>query len=187
MFFLQPNQKRLLSSLNPVFFVGAVFVLILVRTTAEPVLPALIHQWDVLLPFSIYFGQRRTLPEGLILTLFTSHLYSLCSAAPIGVFTSQYLVLFVVARLLSYAIYANTWFSILLLMQSLAVLSRIVLTLVSAAFGHGWGLFVSGNFIWWSLLFNAGAGYVVYSWLESLDRLTYKAPRSSIELSDTGL
>lgn len=187
MFFLQPNQKRLLSGLNPVFFVLAVFVLIMIRTTSDTFLPSLLHQWEVLLPFSIYYGQRRTLPEGLILTLFSSHLFSLCSAAPIGVFTSHYLFIFVVARLLSYVIYAHTWVSIFLLMLSLATLSRIVLTLVSFSFGHGWSLFASGNFVWWSLLFNAGAGCIVYGGLEMLDRVTYKMPRSNIELSDTGL
>ena len=187
MYFLQPSQKRLLSSLNPVFFVAFVFFLVIVRTAAEPLMPTLLRQWDVLLPFMVYFGQRRSLPEGLILALFTSHVYSLCSTAPIGVFTSHYLALFGVARLLSYVIYANTWFSILLLMLSLSVLSRVTLTLVSTFFGHGWPLFAPSNFMWWSLLLNAGLGYLVYAWLEQLDRVTYKAPRTTIELSDTGL
>jgi hypothetical protein len=187
LFFLQPSQKRLLSSLNPVFLVGFVWALILVRTTMEPLLPNLFRQWDVLLPFMVYFGQRRSLPEGLILSLFTSHLYSLSSIAPIGVFTSLYLVLFLIARLLSYVIYANQWFSIMLLMFSLSITSRIVLTIIASSFGHGWSLFASGNFIWWSLLFNAGIGYLTYTWLELLDRFTYKAPRLSIELAEGGL
>jgi len=164
----------------------AVFILILIRTTAESLLPRFMHQWDILLPFAIYFGQRRTLPEGLILTLFTSHLYSLSSIAPIGVFATHYLILFVVARLLSYAIYANTWFSILLLMFSLALLSRLSITLVSMSFGHGWPLFSGKNFVWWSLLFNAVAGYVTYSMLEVLDSITYKSTRSTIEMSEIG-
>ena len=187
MFFLQPSQKRLLSSLNPIFLVLFVSFLILIRTTSEPFLPVLLRQWDLLMPFMVYFGQRRSLPEGLILALFTSHLYSLSSAAPIGVFTSLYLVIFIVARLLSYVIYANAWFSILLLMFSLALSSRILLTVISTFFGHGWPLFASGNFIWWSLIFNALTGYLTYTWLETLDKITYKVARVNIELAETGL
>ena len=187
MFFLQPSQKRLLSSLNPIFFIFAVFGLLLLRTSWTPLLPGFMGQWDVLLPFIVFFGQRRSIPEGLILSLFTSHLYSLCSAAPIGVFTSHYLTLFVIARLLSYVIYANNWFSILLLMFALSVLSRLVLTIVSSFFGHGWALFTMENFTWWGLLFNAMMGYIVYGLLGIMDRMTYKAPRISIELGDDSL
>ena len=187
MFFLQPSQKRLLSSLNPVFMVLFVFGLMLLRTAWEPILPGFYRRWDVLLPFMVYFGQRRSLPEGLILALFTSHLYSLCSAAPIGVFTTHYLILFSVARLFSYVIYANTWFSILVLMFSLAILSRIILTLVATAFGHGWPLFAPGNFVWWGPFLNSVAGYIIYRMVEMLDRVTYKVPRINIELSESGI
>ncbi len=187
MFFLQPNQKRLLSSLNPIFFIVAVFALLLLRSAWTPLLPGFTHQWDVLMPFIVFFGQRRSVPEGLILSLFTSHLYSLCSAAPIGVFTSHYLTLFVIARLLSYVIYANTWFSILLLMLSLAVISRLVLTIVATAFGHGWPLLTMENFTWWGLIFNGFFGYIVYGALGGMDRLTYKAPRMNIELAEDSL
>jgi len=187
LFFLQPNQKRLLSSLNPLFFVAVVFGLLLLRSAWTPLLPDFTRQWDVLLPFAVFFGQRRSLAEGLILCLFCSHLYSLCSAAPIGVFATNYLALFVISRLLSYVIYANTWFSILLLMLSLALLSRVVLTIVAMAFGHGWSLFSSENLTWWGLLFNGIFGYLVYGALGAIDRMTYKAPRINIELAEDGL
>jgi hypothetical protein len=187
LFFLQPSQKRLLSSLNPAFVVLFVFGLLLLRTAWEPMLPGFYRRWDVLLPFMIYFGQRRSLPEGLILALFTSHLFSLCSTAPIGVFASHYLILFLIARLLSYVIYANSWFSTLLLLLSLSVLSRFILTLVAATFGHGWPLFAKGNFIWWGPLLNSVAGLLVYRLIETLDRMTYKVPRTNIELSENGI
>ncbi len=187
MFFLQPNQKRLLNSLNPVFLVLFVVFLILVRTTAEPLFPSVFRQWDLLLPFMVYFGQRRSLAEGMGLALLTSHLYSTCSSAPLGVFSVVYLVIFFVARLVSYAIFANTWVSIFLLMLGLALLERILLTLVSSFFGHGWPFFSSRNLGFWSLLINAGVGYLTYRWLEVLDRMTFKVPRTSIELSEAGL
>lgn len=187
MFFLQPSQKRLLSSLNPIFFIVAVFALLLLRTSWTPLLPNFMQQWDVLLPFVVFFGQRRSIPEGLILSLFTSHLYSLCSAAPIGVFTSHYLTLFVIARLLSYVIYANTWFSILLLMFALSLLSRVVLTVVATAFGHGWPVLSMETFSVWGLMFNGLMGYVIYGALGGMDRMTYKAPRISIELAGDSL
>jgi len=187
LFFLQPSQQRLLNSLNPVFVVMFVTGLILTRTTLEPIFPNVFRHWDLLLPFMVYFGQRRTLPEGLILALFNSHLYSLCSSAPIGVFALVYLVLFCIARLLSYVIYANTWVSILVLMFSLGLLTRILLYIAANVFGHGWHFFSFGNLAPTSLVFNAVMGYFVYSGLEWMDWFTNKVPRINIELGETGL
>ena len=187
MFFLQPSQKRLLSSLNPLFLALAVFAGILLRTSFLPLLPNWLTGWDVLLPFMVYFGQRRALGEGLILSLFTSHLYSLCSSAPIGVFTSHYLVVFLLARLLSFVIYANTWFSVLLVVFVLTIAARFSLTIVAYFFGHAWPLFSGANFSWWGLLFNSVVGFAVFEMLGQLDRLTYKVPRTSIELGEGSL
>jgi hypothetical protein len=187
LFFLQPSQKRLLSSLNPLFLALAVFVGILIRTSFLPLLPGFFTSWDVLLPFMVYFGQRRALGEGLILSLFTSHLYSLCSSAPIGVFTSHYLVLFLLARLLSFVVYANTWFSVLLVVFVLTIAARLSLTAVAWGFGHAWPLFSSANFGWWSILFNSLLGFAVFEALGTLDRFTYKVPRMSIELGEGSL
>ena len=159
-----------------------VFLFILIRTTANPLFSGFLWQWDILLPFVIFFGQRRSLAEGLILSLFTSHLYSLCSSAPIGVFTTHYLILFMIARLLSLVIYANTWFSVLLLMLSLTIFSRILLTVVAAVFGHAWPLVSGTNFVWWGLILNAVLGYAIYGFLGSLDRMTYKTPLANIEV-----
>jgi len=163
-----------------------VFVMILLRTTMDPVLPSLVRRTDILLPFVVYLGQRRSLPEGIILALFASHLYSLCSAAPIGVFTSHYLILFVLARLLSYVTYANRWYSILVLMFSLALVAKINLAMVATFFGHGWRIF-GGSGVIGSLFINALVGYLIYGMLETVDRLTYKAPRINIELSEGDL
>lgn len=184
MFFLQASQRRLLSSFNPIFFALAVLLAILVRTTLWPVLPSVMVKWDVLLPFIVYFGQRRAMAEGLILSLFTSHLYSLSSAAPIGVFTSHYLVIFLLARALSFVIYANTWFSVLLLVFALTLVARFTLTLVAYSFGHGWHLFAPGNFSGFGILFNAIVGFLVFEMLALLDRFTYKSPRINIELAE---
>ena len=185
MYFLQPNQKRLLSSLNPVFLVVFVLLLIVFRSISEFVLPVLLRPWDVLLPFMVYFGQRRSFGEGLVLALFTSHLYSLCSSAPIGVFATYYLILFIISRLLVYVIYANTWISVFVLLLSLSLLSRLLLGIISVSFGHGWPIFSSVNISVLSLLFNAVLGLIAYVWLESLDRLTFKVPRINIELSES--
>jgi hypothetical protein len=166
--------------------VGAVMALILLRTTAKPLLGGLIH-WDVLLPTVVYFGQRRTLPEGLILTLFCSHLFSLSSAAPIGVFTSYYLTIFMIARLVSYVMAATTWISIFLLLFSLSVLSRFILTGVSSAFGHGWPVFAPGNLSFTAIALGSILGYLVFQFLAVLDVVTYKTATSNIELAETGL
>lgn len=187
MYFLQPSQKRLLNSLNPVFVVLFLFALLVFRSTTKAMTAGTNYPWDVLLPFAVYFGQRRTLVEGLILTLFTAHLYSLCSAAPIGVFTIHYLILFLIARAMSYVVYASGGLSILALMFLLAVLSRFGLPLVASFFGHGWPIFSFRNFIWWGPFFNALAGWLTYVALVMIDRMTYKAPRINIELSEGGL
>jgi hypothetical protein len=187
LYFLPQSQKRLLDSLNPLFLVLLVFGVIIIRTTWEPLFPRAFHHWDVLLPFIVYFGHRRSIPEGIILSLFASHLFSLNSSAPIGVFTCVYLTLFTVARLLSYVVYAHRWFSVFLLMLSLAVLSRIILTLTASLFGHGWPLFSFANFTWWAILLNAVSGSICFWVLEWVDRLTFKAPRLNIELSEGGL
>lgn len=186
MFFLQPSHRRLLSGLNPIFLVGVVFGLILLRTTGRPLLGWALN-WDFLLPAVVYFGQRRTLPEGLILTLFCSHLFSLASVAPIGVFTSYYLALFVIARLVSYVVYADTWVSIGLLMLSLALLSRFILTIAASAFGHGWSVFASGNFSFTNLLLSAVMGNVVYGLLRLVDVMTFKTAPANIELAESEL
>lgn len=187
MFFLQPNQKRLLNSLNPLILSGAAFFLIVLRTATSNVLPPTLQRWDVLLPFVVYFGQRRSLAEGLILTLFTSHLFSLCSAAPIGVFASHYLILYLLVRVLTYGIYASTWLSILMIMVLLAFLSRLSLTLVSAAFGHGWALFSWGNLPLGAILVNGILGAVGFGLLSILDRVTFKAAPVNIELSESAI
>ena len=184
MYFLQPGQKRLITSFNPVFVGLFVLVLILIRTTSEPVIPAVLRQWDLLLPAIIYVGQRRGLFEGLLLVLFLSHLYSLCSAAPIGVFVVHYLLIFALARLLIYVIYANNWLSVSGLILFLSFISRILLPIVAKAFGHSWSIVSFQNFVWWSLLINTFVGFIVYAFLGTLDRLTYKAPPSNIELDE---
>jgi hypothetical protein len=182
LFYLPPNQKRLLSSLNPLFFIGAVGFFIMLRTAAIPLWPGLFKQWDILLPFAVYYGQRRSVPEGLILALFSGHLYSLCSGAPIGVFTTTYLILFVAARLITYGLYANTGLSIFLLLLGLSVFSRVCLTIVSRSFGQGWPFFTTDNWVLWALVLNAMLGWVVYYLLEFLDKITFKAEITNIEL-----
>ena len=162
-----------------------VFGLILFRSTTQHWFPHLVRQWDLLLPFVIYFGQRRGLIEGLILSLFTSHLYSLSSVAPVGVFATVYLVLFVIARLLSTIIYANRLMSIAVLIGALFVLERMVLTGVAFFFGHGWPLFSMDNFVWWSIFFNASVGSIFYLATSGVDRLTFKVPPINIELAET--
>jgi hypothetical protein len=185
--FLPPSQRRLLSSLNPLFFVGAVYGLILAKTALYPFAPTWVERWDILLPFVVFYGQRRSLPEGVILSLFSSHLYSLCSAAPLGVFSTTYLVLFSVARMISYVAYASTSVSILLLMIGLSLLSRLILPPVAGFFHSTWSVFSLENLAPWSILLNGVGGWAIYLVLEALDLFTNKVPRNSIELSGDSL
>lgn len=182
MYFLPASKKKLLNSINPIATVTFAWGLILLRSTTDPLFPTFIRSTDILLPFIVYVGQRRPLMEGLVLSLVVTHLYSLCSAAPIGVFISVNLVLFLVAHILSHAVYANRKGSILVLMFSLFILSHFILWAVASIFGHGWGVFNAG---WWMIgkaAINAFLGLLIYAGLAFTDRITFKATRLNIEL-----
>ncbi len=157
--------------------------MLLLKTALYPVAPAFVQRWDILLPFVVFYGQRRSLPEGIILSLFSSHLYSLCSSAPLGVFTTTYLGIFAIARVVSYVVYASTPASILLLMMCLSLLSRVLLPLVAGFFHPGWPVLSLANLSWWGILLNGLGGWGTYVLLELMDRVTHKAPRASIELA----
>lgn len=186
MLFLQPTQKRFLSSLNPCLMVLTVLGLITVRTTVDPWLPLMSGLWDVLFAWVIYLGQRRTLLEGGALVLFGAHLYSLSSAAPFGVFVIFYSVIFLASRLLTYVIYANTGLSVMGLLLALSVFSRFLLWVIASGFGHGLFAFstISENLSY--CLMNTLAGLIVYFFVGTLDRLTFKLPRISIEMAEDG-
>ena len=66
MFFLHPSQKRLLNSLNPVFFVAFVAMVLLVRSTSAQVLPRMVLTADLLMPFMVFFAQRRSTWEDVL-------------------------------------------------------------------------------------------------------------------------
>jgi len=184
LYFLQPSQKKFLESINPVVIVLLFYVVMVGRTTVEYVFPTVFRHWDILLPFIVYFGQRRSVAEGLTLSILTAHFYSLSSSAPIGVFVLHYLSLFIVARVLSYVIYANRWVSILLLMLSLSLLARIISVPIASLFGHSWGSSFSNFGI--GLIVNTLLGYCFYRFIGMVDRLTFKTPAVNIEiLEDT--
>lgn len=187
MFFLQPSQKRLLSSVNPLVLAALAFLACVLRSTAAPLLPESFLRWDALLPFVAFFAARRVLVEGLILTLFTAHVYSLCSAAPIGVFTTHYLILFFVARLLSYVVFADTWVTELGLLALLTLLARFCLPLVALGFSTSWSVFSWQNLHPLGFLLNSVGGFLVFRLLVAVDRATFKSPRTSIELAESGL
>src|SRR5205085_322153 len=98
-----------------------------------------------------------------------THLFSLSSAAPIGVFTVYYLIVFVGARLLSYVIYADQWLSILAMTAAFALCARFVLPGVAFGFGHGWPVFSWENMDWGGLFFNTFFGLGIYWILSRLD------------------
>lgn len=158
--------------------------LILFRTTLEPIMPSVLRQWDILLPFVIYVGQRRTLIEGILLVLFVSHLYSLASVAPIGIFAVHYLLIFFAARGLIYAVFANTWITILGVLFLVSVVSRLTLPAVCLFFGFSWSVLSFRNLMVGSFFINAFLGLVLYMFLGLLDRLTFKVSPINIELAE---
>jgi hypothetical protein len=164
--------------------IGLFFLFALLRTTVFWLAPGMLGRWDILLPFMIYFGQRRPLFEGLLMWFVLSHLYTLQSVAPVGVFVIYYLVIFAVARLISEAFYANTGLSILVLIFILSVVSRFILPAVAGSFESGWRVFTWSNLHPAIFLTNTLLGWFSYLLLEVLDKVTFKVARQDVELSE---
>lgn len=178
------NRKKILNSLNPLLIVAFAGFLIVCKTTLKSFAPSILDNFNFFIPFLIFFGQRRSLPEGIILTLFLSHIYSLNSAAPIGVFTTEFLALYILSRLLSLAVFAQEWYSTLILLFTLSLLDRLLLGIVAAFFGHGGSEFFSA-WVWICHLFwNTFFGVFIFKILLWMDIKTYKAPQIMIELSE---
>lgn len=184
MYFLQGNQKKLLTNLNPLFLTFFVLILILFKTTAEACVPSLFTGWDLLLPIVIYLGQRRAIWEGILIVLFNSHLYSLNSSAPIGLFVCYYLGFFFFARLVAYIVYAQTPISVFTLLFLVTILARFVLPLISQSFDQSIFILSWANWNLWNLILNSVLGFFIYLVLGQLDRLTLKVPPRSITLGD---
>lgn len=188
MYSLQTDrQKRLLTSLNPAIFLGLVFFFILFRTTSEPLFPDSLRRWDLLLPIAVYLGQRRGLVEGSILIFLSSHLYSLCSSAPAGLFVILYGFIFLVAKGLLKFIFANNWSSVFGLILSLSFFSRLILPLITRAFSHSWPIFSLSNLMILNVFGNALLGVFLYFILSFVDRITHKASPQEIQLSEGSL
>lgn len=166
---------------------GGMLFTVLLRTTADPLLPSVLRQWDVMLPFAVYFGQRRSLVEGGLLCLLGAHLYSLCSSAPMGFYLVVYLSLFGISRAVSSAFYANRWVTIIPLITVMALLGRGIFFLLGKFFEQPSGSFWEGGWVLWLLAVNAIAGYATYTCLLWGDRLTQKLPRAKIQLSEGSL
>ena len=179
---IHQQPRKSFSNVNAVLILILISGFIVIFSSGKSLFPFPVYRWDILLPFMIYFGQRRTWTEGIVLTVVSAHLYSLASSAPVGLFTIHYLLYFTLARLFSYVLYANRWYSILVLMLSFITLSRLSMAFMALVFGHGWPLKSPQNFNVWFLITNSVFGYFIYVALGLLDRLTGKLPRQNIEL-----
>lgn len=186
MFFLQASQKRFLNNFNAVFVVALTLFVIVGRSVGLQIFPGFFAHLDILLPFVVYFGQRRSMAEGLTLTIITSHLYSLCSSAPIGIFVLLYLMLFLIAQGVSFVFYADRVHSIISLLFVLSLTSRVLALPVVALFGQSWGSFFDAGLIFGPLS-NAIVGYVIYRVLALLDQITNKTPTLNIQLAESEL
>lgn len=162
------------------FFIG----LLLIKTTGFWLAPGLLGNWDLLLPFMVYFGQRRPLFEGLLLWFVLAHLYTLQSVAPVGVFVIYYLVVFIASRLVSEAFYATTGLSILVMMFVMFILSRFVLPGIANLFDCGWSVFSWRNLQPGLIIGNTLFGLIIFGLLSFLDKMTCKVARQEVELSE---
>lgn len=187
MYFLQSNQKKLVTNLNAVFLTSFVLGLILLKSTSEGIIPSMFLGWDVLLPVAIYLGQRRHIWEGLLLLLFNGHLYSLNSSAPIGMFVVYYLIIFFIAQMVAYILYAQTPISVACLIFIVTLFSRILLPLCAQGFDQSLSILSWENWSVWNLILNTVLGFITYALLGILDRLTLKVPPRNLTLGDDSL
>lgn len=170
--------------MNPLIVVGLFMGLLLVRTTAFWIAPGFFSNWDLLLPFMIYFGQRRPLFEGLLLWFVLAHLYTLQSVAPVGVFVVYYLVLFVISRLISEAFFAMEGIQIFGLISLLSLLSRLILPLVAQLFNSGWPVWSWRNLQFGMIFTNIVLGWLCYRALSLIDKITFKDARQILDLGE---
>lgn len=182
--YLQTNQPRTIRSLNPIFMIGFFLVLLVVRTTGYFLAPTLLVQWDILLPFMIYFGQRRPIFEGLLLWFFLAHIYSLQSVAPVGLFVVYYLIIFLASRLTSEVFYATSSGAVLGLIALVALISRFVLPLVAQGFQSGWSVFSWRNLHPGTFLINTFLGWICYFVLGAIDKISGKDSRQILDLHE---
>ena len=187
MFYLQPQQKKLLSSFNPIIVVSVVGIALVFKSSVATFISSNFKLWELLLPFLIYWGQRRGLTEGIILTLFCSHLVSISSGAPIGIYACVSFIIYLGARLVSLALYAETWATILALVSLFSFLLRFVMAGVGFFFGYtrisDWWSLPWGNY----LMINAILGLSTFYFLQILDKITFKMTPSEIEISGEAL
>lgn len=146
--------------------------------------PRLLGQWDLLLAFMIYFGQRRPLFEGLLLWFFLSHLYSLQSVAPVGVFVIYYLIIFLLSRLTSEVFYAASGMSVFGLLALITLASRFILPGVAQGFESGWAVFSWRNLHPFLLLTNIFFGWLSYMGLVAIDKFSGKDSRQILDLQE---
>lgn len=180
---LQTEQQKTIRSLNPLIMLGIFASFLLIRTSCANLLPQVVLGWDFVLPFMIYFGQRRPLFEGLLLWFLMSHWFSLESMAPLGVWVIFYLLLFVVARLLSEVIYAADFFQIIILVAVLVLASRLVLPWIAHFFNAGWEVFSWRNLNPFFFITDTTLSCLGFLVLSGIDRLTAKESRTVMELN----
>ncbi len=136
---------------------------------------------DLLALLVIWAAHHRTFIEGGLLTLVLSHLAEGQSASPQGLFLLTYMSLFMALRI------ANRVF-LIRPKESLTTVCIVASLWVEAAKSGTLALFnVEQNDLrFWLLSFilpalvNPIYGWVVFRWLERLDAVTYKDPRSAL-------
>jgi len=180
--YLEPTQRRLLSSLNPIIIVLFAVAIIILKTSLIPLYPKMFQRWDILLPFIIYFGLKRNLIEGLILSILTSHLFSLSSSAPVGFYLAYYTFLFFLIRLISLAIYSDTSTMVLLLIFVSLIFSKLFIPFLAKFFGYTIPMFGNIGFI--EIILNTLSGFLVYWIIWLIDAITFKASISFTDVNE---
>ncbi len=80
------------------FYLFLVVLLVLMQTCILPYLPAIFRFYDFLVPFAVYLSLYHTLGEGLPVLLIAGLTMDMLSGAPIGIYLTTYLWVFVAFR-----------------------------------------------------------------------------------------
>lgn len=162
-------------------------MLLIVRASLLAAFPSFFQFFDILIPFTVYMGQRRSLWEGAGLSLGFGYLFSLFSVAPQGFYMMVSFGIFLVVRFFSLAFYAHTRWSIAVLLTLSLLLSRVFVYLIAIAMDIPLPKSMFLECLSWNFLWGIGLSYLIFSVLRRLDEKTFKIPRINIEVAEGSL
>lgn len=152
------------------------FILILQSTVVSYITYG-VFQPELLLVILVHGGVYRRGADGIVLALSYGHLMDLFSGRPHGTFLFIYILLFLLARVLSIRLLLQSKFMQLVLIFVFSLIGELILFALSrfTALPQGVGLDMRGLFIRSGV--NAAAAWVLFPFLGWLERRVWTRPK----------